>query len=135
MRLKAFFLKHKSVMKKYVYDRVDVKIEVGDSSFFDSVNLTRGTCEGVRFIPFDTAAKTARAHAININIDANNGTKVLGKTDFRDFGAMGGGYMDNFKPCNFDTHAQINVDVISTEAISSEPFVGQLIFAIVEDCN
>lgn len=120
-------------MKKYVYDHVEVEIAVGETAFFKPVSLTRGTCEGVRFIPYDTS--TPRPHAININIDNNSGNKVLGKTDFRDFGATGGGYMDNFKPCHFETHAQINVDVISSENIATKAFKGQLVFAVAEDCN
>lgn len=119
-------------METYVYDHVEVDIAIGSTAFSKSIALTRGICKGVRFIPYDT---TPRPHAININIDDNSGNKIIGKSDFRDFGVTGGGYLANLKPCNFNTHAQINVDVISASVIATADFKGQLIFAIVEDCN
>ncbi|WP_323027981.1 hypothetical protein [Gelidibacter japonicus] len=122
-------------MEKYVYDHVEVEIPVGGNAFFNAANLTRGICKGVKFVPYQTATPAIRTHAININVDDNSGDKILGKTDYRDFSGGNGGYLENFKPCNFKTHAQINVDVVSVIPIATEAFKGQLIFAIVEDCN
>lgn len=119
-------------METYVYDHVEVDIAIGSTAFSKSILLTKGICKGVRFIPFDT---TSRDHAININIDDNSGNKIIGKTDFRDFGVTGGGYIANLKPCNFNTHALINVDVVSKSPIGTADFKGQLVFAILEECN
>lgn len=132
MCLKAFFKTYK-VMVKTTYDKVDVLIAVGATAFSKAIDLTRGTCKGVKFIPFPDAA--TRDHAIDISVTSNDGTKILGKTDYRDFAHAGGSYRDSFKPCNFDTKAQIKTDVLADKVIATANFVGQLIFLIEEDCN
>lgn len=134
MCLKAFFKTYK-VMTRHVYDKLDVKITTGGVAFNKALDLTRGVCVGVKFIAFPTATAAPRDHSIDIHVNANDGTKLLGKTDYRDFGHTGGSYLESFKPCRFDTKAQINVDVLSSKGIATADFEGQLIFVIEEDCN
>src|SRR5690606_34940547 len=113
--------------RKIVYETVDVSIALGASSFAAQKQLKHGTCLGVRFIDF---SKAPRANAINIDIEDSDGIAILGKTDFRDFEHGGGGHLEGYKRCNFDSKAIVNIQVTSTAAIAGTAFDGQLIFAV-----
>jgi hypothetical protein len=118
---------------KIVYDRVDISIAIGQTSFSVPKNFKyKGRCKGVKLIDFSSAQ--ARAHAININVSDSTNT-LIGSTDYRDSIQVGGGYIEGFKPCDFDTKTEVTVDAISTANIAGTDFNAQLIFMIEEDCN
>lgn len=134
MRLKAFFLNRKKMTtKRIVYDRLDINVAAGSLGASAHIDLTRGRCKGIRFISYDNATPAQRDHSINIDIKTNNADKILGPTDYRDFIHNGGGYIEGFKPCDFDTKAQVRVDIIPSEAVKAVNFKGQLVFAIEEN--
>jgi hypothetical protein len=121
-------------MIKFIYDKVDVSIAIGATAFDKAIDLTRGTCVGVKFIPYAPTTPVERDHAIDINVESN-GDKLIGKTDYRDFAHAGGSYLEAYKPCRFDTKAQVSVSVLSSKGIATAAFEGQLIFAIEQECN
>lgn len=119
--------------KRIVYDKLDINVAAGSLGATMHIDLTRGRCKGLRFISFDNALPANRDHAINLNVSSNNSDKILGPTDYRDFIHNGGGYIEGFKPCDFDTKAQVRVDVLPGQPIKVTNFIGQLIFAIEEE--
>lgn len=120
--------------KKIVYDRVDVNIAIGSTSFATTKKLREGVCIGVKYIDFSSA--TNRANAINIGVNDTLGSELVGATDFRDYAHGGGNYIDgSFKPTKFSTRSEAKITVVSTAAIAGTNFDGQLIFAVlIDDC-
>ena len=136
MCLKAFLkpikIMNRDLTKKYVYEKHTLTIAIGSTSYSNIIQLKHGVCVGVRFIDF--APSVVRNNAIDIAVNQNDGSKLIGQTDFRDFAHGGGGFLEGYKPTNFDTKADINIDVVSSTAIAGTDFSGQLIFAIEQDC-
>lgn len=120
-------------MRKFIYDKQDVVIAMGALAYSRALDLTRGTCVGVKFINFELPA-AIRDHAVDLNINTSGGDKILGATDYRDFIHPGGSYLEGgFKPCNFKTDSQIRVDVLASEAIKGADFKGQVVFCIIDE--
>lgn len=118
--------------KKLVYDKVNITINVGDSSFSEQIKLREGTCVGVKVIDFTPAV--TRDHSIDVAVTDSRGTEVTGATDFRDYKHSGGGYLEGLKPVKFDTRSIATVTVIADKVIAGTPFVGQFVFAVLIDC-
>lgn len=115
--------------QKIVYDKVNINIATGNSSFALNTTLREGTCIGVKLV--DISSATQRDHAINVGVEDNSGTEVIGSTDFRDYTAGNGGYINSLKPAQFSTRSGIKIQATATEAIKTADFKAQLIFAIV----
>jgi len=116
--------------KRIVYERLDIAIGTGNTSFSDTVSLRQGTCIGVKVIPF--AGHTGLDHAINIGAEDTSGNEVVGKTDFRDYASTGGDYLNSFKTVNFDTRKQVNVSALATKGLTAA-FYAQMVFAVLID--
>lgn len=117
---------------KPVYDQIEIDIAVGDPAFSDRVSLKQGTCVGVRYIDID---QEKRDQVINLSVETSSGDALIGKTDYRDYINSGGDYNGNFKPCNFDTKADIKIDLKSNSNIANNPLKGVLIFKIDQPCD
>ena len=114
---------------KIVYDKLDFSIAIGDTSHSETKQLRQGECVGVKLIDYSSA--TDRANAINIALNDTNGSALVGTTDFRDFIAIGGSYVEGYKPAEFSTNPSISIGITSTKVIADADFNGQLIFAIM----
>lgn len=118
--------------KKVVYDKMDISIGAGNTSFADQIKLREGQCIGAKIIDFTSAI--ARAYAINVGVTDSAGSEMIAQTDFRDFIQNGGGYFEGLKPACFSTRSQVSVKVTSTTAIApAEDFSAQIIFAVLID--
>lgn len=126
--LEGFFLKN--TIMKYLYDELPVLIPANDLGFSKTIDLKKGICVGVKYINFEDATKADRDFAIDIDVNSNSGDLIVGRTDYRDFINEGGGYIGGFKPCRFDTKAQIRVDVIPEVAMKVKDFKGVIVFMI-----
>lgn len=115
------------------YDRQDINIAVGEKAFSKIKNLKyNGEVIGTKIVHL--SSNTPVNHAVNVSVEEASGA-VIGSTDFRDYIAQGGSYVDGFKPCAFNSQNEITVNAIATENIATAEFKAQLIFMIEEGCN
>jgi hypothetical protein len=115
--------------KKLVYDKVDISIASGDSSFAKNLQLRQGHAVGVKIIEFSSLTKTT---ALNVLINDTNGSALVGATDYRDFIPLGGGYEAGYKPVSFSTNPTIDISLVTATALTGD-FDAQIIFAIEVD--
>lgn len=115
-----------------VYEKVNINIAIGNSSFSEQIKLIEGTCVGVRVIDFND--NVVRGHAIDVAVSDSRSNEVIGATDFRDYKHTGGGYLEGLKPIKFDTRSTVSVTAISSQPISGTAFAGQIVFAVLIDC-
>lgn len=115
-------------MKKVIYQKHNVNIAIGASSYSSQIQLERGNCIGVKVIDFTPAV--ARTNEIALNIQSTDGSRTVGESDYRDFIALGGGYLEGLKPVSFDTKPMVNISVNSSANIAGTAFAIQVIFAI-----
>lgn len=118
---------------KIVYDTIDFNIAIGQNAFLASKDLRDGRCIGVKVIEF---SKVNRPDPVNVSIQSSDSTELVGRTDYRDYDAAnGGGYVASFKPCGFDTKAQIRLSINTLTNIAGTAFSGQAIFMIEQTSN
>lgn len=118
--------------KRTVYEELAIDIAIGDPSFSKQINIKSGICTGVKYIDIDG---TKRDHGITLQVEEAGGDALTGKTDYRDYINTGGDYMGNYKPCRFDTRADILVTMLSESNIASTALKGKLVFRIEQPCS
>lgn len=117
---------------RIVYDTIDFNIGVGQQAFNESKDLRNGKCVGVKLI--DYAPATGRTGGILVSVQSSDTTELVGRTDYRDYASGNGGYKESFKPCSFETKAQIRLSINAENAIAGTDFSGQMVF-MIETCD
>jgi len=116
-----------------ITNRVKINLQTGQTAQTDYVNLDKGTCIGVHFIPF---VDNTPAHAVEISVRDPQSNTIVEAVDYRDFLHKGGGYIQGMKQVNFPTNN--NKFQISTFVDSASPavtLVGELVFTIQRDTS
>lgn len=116
-----------------ITNRVKINIGSGQPAQTDYINLDKGTCIGVYYIPFLDAPPT---HAVEMSVRDPQSNTIVEPVDYRDFLHKGGGYIQGMKQVNFPTNNnKFQVTTLVDNPAPNVTMAGELVFVIQRDTN
>ena len=115
-----------NVNTRYEYYKADVSIPSGQTTTQVRTFIKDGVVRGVAFHKFSSATPT---HAVNIGIQSSQASDLIQQHDYRDYAKGDQGGIDAYKPANFESGRELQVNVNASQALAAD-FSGQLVFVV-----